>query len=62
MTETSKMLDYLNNPYLCIRIRPAQYEVLSSYLSGLVVLAGLFLFQPLNIGEIAAAEKVDTGR
>ena len=27
----------------CIKNRPAQYEVLSSYLSGLVVLAGLFL-------------------
>ena len=29
---------------ICRRIRPEQYEVLSSYLSGLVVLAGLFLF------------------
>ena len=35
-------------PYLCIRIRPAQYEVLSSYLSGLVVLAGLFLYKALK--------------
>ena len=35
--------------YLCIRIRPAQYEVLSSYLSGLVVLAGLFLYKSLKV-------------
>lgn len=39
------------NPYLRIWIRPAQYEVLSSYLSGLVVLARLF-YKPYSPAEM----------